>query len=187
MMRVTAGGAEAGAAAGAAAAGASATRPAIAAAPAAGAFGGGGGAGSFAVRPGFTGVAGAAGAGAGAGDPLLHAARTMNSIASCFMRPTKSTARAGVALRAIARLPRARVAAGDISVLLLGETGVGKEVCAELVHARSPRAAAPMVKLNCGAFTETLLESELFGHDKGAFSGAIAAKVGLLESADGGT
>ena len=81
----------------------------------------------------------------------------------------------------------ARVAAGDISVLLLGETGVGKEVCAAQIHRLSPRRERPLVKLNCGALTETLLESELFGHEKGAFSGAAAAKPGLIESADGGT
>jgi transcriptional regulator with PAS, ATPase and Fis domain len=81
----------------------------------------------------------------------------------------------------------ARVAAGDISVLLLGETGVGKQVCAEQVHRQSPRRDRPMLELNCGALTESLLESELFGHERGAFSGAVAAKRGLLETADGGT
>jgi DNA-binding NtrC family response regulator len=80
-----------------------------------------------------------------------------------------------------------RVAAGDISVLLLGETGVGKEVFAEAIHAASPRAGKPFQKFNCAAFTETLLESELFGHEKGAFTGAVKAKVGLLESANGGS
>ncbi len=86
----------------------------------------------------------------------------------------------------IVRLVR-RIAPGQISVLILGETGAGKEVVAELVHKLSPRAAAPFLRLNCGGFTESLLESELFGHEKGAFTGAVAAKPGLLESADGGT
>jgi two-component system response regulator AtoC len=81
----------------------------------------------------------------------------------------------------------ARVAAGAVNVLLLGETGTGKEVFASLVHRRSARASKPYVKLNCAAFTETLAESELFGHEKGAFTGANAAKAGLLESAEGGT
>jgi transcriptional regulator with PAS, ATPase and Fis domain len=81
----------------------------------------------------------------------------------------------------------ARIARGDISVLLLGETGAGKDVLAEAIHAASPRAARAMVKLNCAAFSEQLLESELFGHEKGAFTGAAAAKQGLLEVADGGT
>jgi hypothetical protein len=80
-----------------------------------------------------------------------------------------------------------RVAAGTISVLLLGETGVGKEVFAETIHARSPRAGKPFLKLNCAALAENLLESELFGHEKGAFTGAVASKPGLLEVADGGT
>lgn len=80
-----------------------------------------------------------------------------------------------------------RVAQSDISVLLLGETGVGKEIFAEEIHRRSARAKHPFVRLNCSAFTETLLESELFGFERGAFTGANAAKQGLLEAADGGT
>ena len=80
-----------------------------------------------------------------------------------------------------------RVATGTINVLLLGETGVGKEVMAARVHAFSPRARGPFVALNCAALSETLLESELFGHERGAFTGAIAAKKGLLEMAEGGT
>jgi DNA-binding NtrC family response regulator len=80
-----------------------------------------------------------------------------------------------------------RIAVGTISVLLLGETGVGKEVMAEAVHRRSLRAAMPFLRLNCAALAETLLESELFGHEKGAFTGAMQAKPGLLESAEGGT
>ncbi len=80
-----------------------------------------------------------------------------------------------------------RVAAGQISVLLLGETGVGKEVVGGEIHRRSPRADKPYVKLNCAALSESLLESELFGHEKGAFTGAVATKPGLLETAEGGT
>jgi two-component system, NtrC family, response regulator AtoC len=80
-----------------------------------------------------------------------------------------------------------RVAASTISVLILGETGVGKEVLAELVHTRSSRAARPFLRLNCAALAETLLESELFGHEKGAFTGAVETKAGLLETAQGGT
>jgi two-component system response regulator AtoC len=80
-----------------------------------------------------------------------------------------------------------RVAPGAINVLLLGETGVGKEIFAEAVHQRSHRARGPFVKVNCAAFTETLIESELFGHEKGAFTGAVAARAGILESAEGGT
>jgi two-component system response regulator AtoC len=80
-----------------------------------------------------------------------------------------------------------RAARSDISVLLLGETGVGKEVLAETIHTHSGRAARPFLRLNCAALAETLLESELFGYEKGAFTGATSAKAGLLESTDGGT
>jgi len=80
-----------------------------------------------------------------------------------------------------------RIAAGDISVLILGETGVGKEVLSERIHRLSPRARAPFLRLNCAALSESLLESELFGHVKGSFTGATQAKPGLLETASGGT
>jgi DNA-binding NtrC family response regulator len=80
-----------------------------------------------------------------------------------------------------------RIAAGDLSVLILGETGAGKEVLAEAIHARSPRAGRPLVGLSCAALTETLLESELFGHERGAFTGATQTKPGLIETAAGGT
>jgi DNA-binding NtrC family response regulator len=80
-----------------------------------------------------------------------------------------------------------RAAVADISILLLGETGVGKEVLARRIHALSPRADKPFVGLNCAALAASLLESELFGHEKGAFTGAGQAKPGLLETADGGT
>ncbi len=79
-----------------------------------------------------------------------------------------------------------RVAQGGINVILLGETGVGKEVFAEELHACSPRANGPLVRINCAAFSASLLESELFGHEKGAFTGADSGKVGLLEAGNGG-
>jgi transcriptional regulator with PAS, ATPase and Fis domain len=81
----------------------------------------------------------------------------------------------------------ALVAPSDLSVLVLGETGVGKEIVSRAIHERSPRAAGPLVVLNCAALPEQTLESEVFGHEKGAFTGAHAAKPGLLESADKGT
>ena len=80
-----------------------------------------------------------------------------------------------------------RVARSTINVLLLGETGVGKDVLARKIHAMSPRADKPFLPLNCGALTEQLLESELFGHEKGAFTGAVETKLGLLEAANEGT
>jgi DNA-binding NtrC family response regulator len=81
----------------------------------------------------------------------------------------------------------ARVARGKIPVLVVGETGAGKEVLSELVHRASPRGGGPLVRINCAALAETLVESEVFGHEKGAFTGAGAARRGLLEAADGGT
>jgi transcriptional regulator with PAS, ATPase and Fis domain len=80
-----------------------------------------------------------------------------------------------------------RVAPSDVSVLLVGETGVGKEVLAEEIHRRSRRSAGPLLRLNCAALPDHLLESELFGYERGAFTGATQAKPGLLESARGGT
>ena len=79
------------------------------------------------------------------------------------------------------------VANTPTSILILGETGVGKDVLARAIHQKSNRANAPLVGLNCAALPESLLESELFGYERGAFTGAVAAKQGLLESAEGGT
>ena len=90
------------------------------------------------------------------------------------------------AMREVYRLTR-MAAPSNASVLLIGETGTGKEVIARALHKRSQRATGPYIRVNCGALHENLLESELFGHVKGAFTGAIENKTGRFEAAHGGT
>ncbi len=80
-----------------------------------------------------------------------------------------------------------KVAATEATVLLMGETGTGKELAARAIWADGPRSGAPFVVVNCATLSETLLESDLFGHEKGAFTGAVAGKKGMVEEADGGT
>ena len=81
----------------------------------------------------------------------------------------------------------AQVAPTSATVLLLGESGTGKELAANTIHAGSPRAGHPFIKINCAALPEGLIESELFGHEKGAFTGAVGMRKGRFEAADGGT
>src|SRR5918912_1858952 len=80
-----------------------------------------------------------------------------------------------------------QVAPTDAPVLIFGETGTGKEVVARAIHARSRRAAGPVVRVNCGALPPGLTDSDLFGHERGSFTGAVAARKGWFERADGGT
>src|SRR5262249_32858637 len=92
----------------------------------------------------------------------------------------------GPAMREVYRLTR-MAAPTNASVLLIGETGTGKEVIARAIHKRSQRATGPYIRVNCGALHENLLESELFGHVKGAFTGAVDNKTGRFEAAHRGT
>jgi transcriptional regulator with PAS, ATPase and Fis domain len=80
-----------------------------------------------------------------------------------------------------------RVAPSETTVLLLGESGTGKDLVAQAIHNASKRASRPLVPVECSGLTETLFESELFGHEKGAFTGAVSSKIGLVEAAEGGT
>ena len=89
-------------------------------------------------------------------------------------------------LREVMNLVR-RVASADAPVLVVGETGSGKEVVARAIHERSPRAGAPIVRVNCGAIPPELVDSELFGHERGSFTGAVGERKGWFERADGGT
>ncbi len=114
-------------------------------------------------------------------DPELIAA--MLAAASV---PTRELVSASLQMAAVLDLAR-QFAPADASVLITGESGTGKEMIARFLHAQSLRAQAPFVSLNCAAIPENLLESELFGHEKGAFTGAVARRIGKFEEASGGT
>ena len=92
----------------------------------------------------------------------------------------------GTAMQAVYAMTR-RVAASNASVLLVGETCTGKELIAKAIHELSPRSTGPFVRVNCGALSESLLESELFGHVRGSFTGAVANRAGRFEAAHTGT
>jgi sigma-54 dependent transcriptional regulator, flagellar regulatory protein len=117
----------------------------------------------------------------GAADRLaLHLAEPQQ------IRPSRMLSGNSPAIRRVGALIR-QVAAHDSTVLVLGESGTGKEVAARTIHDLSPRRGRPFVALNCGAIPAELLESELFGHEKGSFTGAITARKGRFEIAEGGT
>ncbi len=111
--------------------------------------------------------------------------RLLSRVAPRAQAPDGIIAASAVMMRVV-ELAR-RVAKVDATVLITGESGVGKERIARLVHDESPRALGPFIAVNCGAITETLLESELFGHARGAFTGAASDRPGLFEAANGGT
>lgn len=113
---------------------------------------------------------------------LSHLRRRLAELEQCVVRPIGDSP----AFRRVLELAQT-VAATDVTVLLQGETGTGKEVLARFIHQTSPRRDGPFVAVNCAALPETLLEDELFGHEKGAFTGAIKARLGRFEEAHGGT
>jgi len=117
-------------------------------------------------------------------DNLLDDNRFLNK--ELFAQAGDEIVGGNLGLRNVMELVR-HVAPLNNTVLLLGETGTGKEVIANAIHFASPRKDGPFIKVNCGAIPESLIDSELFGHEKGAFSGAISVKRGRFERADGGT
>ena len=102
--------------------------------------------------------------------------------ASASSRSSAAARRCGASSR-----PSSKVADTDVTVLIRGESGTGKELVANALHYRSPRRAKPLIKMNCAALSRELVESELFGHERGAFTGAVARREGKFEAADGGT
>jgi len=126
-------------------------------------------------------------------DELLQTVRQVTGLARS--EPVKLHSNYQLPSHVIARSPRMRavfddaslVAGSESRILLTGESGVGKEVVADVIHLWSSRSGGPMVKVSCAAIPENLLESELFGHEKGAFTGAVAQRVGHFEHANGGS
>lgn len=118
--------------------------------------------------------------------PLPPDAELMAAVLEAISCDERSFVHEDQAMRDVMRLAD-QVAASNASVLLTGESGVGKEVMARYIHARSKRADAPFIAVNCAAIPEALLESELFGHEKSAFTGATARRIGKFEEANGGT
>ena len=118
--------------------------------------------------------------------PLPPDAELIAAVFEAIAEEVKSVSAAAPAtLKALALADQ--IAPSDASVLITGESGTGKEVIAKYIHRKSKRAAHPMICVNCAAIPEALLEAELFGHEKGAFTGAVARRIGKFEEADGGT
>lgn len=122
--------------------------------------------------------------------PILPASQNSKQIMwqtpAAQILPSKSIIYQSEVMNALMKMVD-RVAPSMANVLVLGESGTGKELVAKAIHDRSPRKSRPFVAINCGALRDTLLESELFGHEKGSFTGAYQRKLGLAEAANGGT
>jgi two-component system response regulator AtoC len=116
----------------------------------------------------------------------MHAARHAEGLAAAAPMAQGPFASASAAMRDVIEL-LGRAARSTATVLIRGESGTGKELAARAIHEQSPRRAGPLVVVHCAALPDTLLESELFGHEKGAFTGAVCRKPGRIELADGGT
>lgn len=118
--------------------------------------------------------------------PLPPDAAMISAVLQAISRDAREIVARDPAMQRVLQLAD-QIAASDASVLITGESGVGKEVMARRVHEASRRAAAPFIAVNCAAIPEQLLESELFGHERGAFTGAVARRIGKFEEASGGT
>jgi DNA-binding NtrC family response regulator len=118
--------------------------------------------------------------------PLPPDAELISAVIAAVARESSDFLYRDPAMERVVRMAE-QVAGSEASILITGESGTGKEVVAKYVHARSKRASKPFISVNCAAIPEALLESELFGHEKGAFTGAIARRIGKFEEANGGT
>lgn len=118
--------------------------------------------------------------------PLPPDAELIGAVLSAFSMQTTPVVYKDKAMERVLQLAK-QIAPSTAGVLITGESGTGKEVIAKYIHANSKRSAAPFVAVNCAAIPENLLESELFGYEKGAFTGAVARRIGKFEEADGGT
>src|SRR6516164_8861142 len=118
--------------------------------------------------------------------PLPPAPEMIAAVLAAVANDTRDLIYRDEAMAQVIKLAQ-QIAGSDASVLITGESGTGKEVIARYVHARSNRVKAPFISVNCAAIPESLLESELFGHERGAFTGAVARRIGKFEEANGGT
>ena len=141
---------------------------------------------AFGVNADARGAANAIRAGAREYIPLPPDAEMISAVLAAVSDDERPMISRDPAMAGVIRLAE-QVAASEASILITGESGVGKEVMARHLHKKSRRAEKPFISVNCAAIPENLLESELFGHEKGAFTGALARRIGKFEEADGGT